>query len=85
MRYGLGAPNPNPSSFGTVFERLETLKELEIQYSQPERATTSHNRLLEALTFLSSLRVIESPIGRVPIITQTFDRIRLFQNESKIF
>ena len=34
---------------------LETLEELEIQYSQafakPERATNSHNRLLEALVF----------------------------------
>ena len=34
---------------------------------------------------LSSLRVIESLVGRVPIIKQTFDRIRLFQNERKIF
>ena len=48
-----------PNEFGTVFElgvqRLETLEELEIQYSQalvkPERETNSHNRLLEAFTF----------------------------------
>ena len=33
-----------PNEFGTVFERLERLEELEIQYSQPERE-------LEALTF----------------------------------
>ena len=26
-----------PKEFGTVFERLEGLEELEIQYSQPER------------------------------------------------
>ena len=26
-----------PNEFGTVFERLERLEELEIQYSQPER------------------------------------------------
>ena len=35
------------------FQRLETLEELEIQYSQalakPERETNSHNRLLEEL------------------------------------
>ena len=43
-----------PNEFGTVFElgvqRLETLEELEIQYSQElaktERETVSHNRLL---------------------------------------
>ena len=44
-----------PSELGTVFERLGTLEELEIQYSQalakPKRETISHNRLLEALTF----------------------------------
>ena len=42
-----------PNEFGTVFElgvqRLETLEELEIQYSQafakPERETISHNRI----------------------------------------
>ena len=31
------------NEFGTVFERLERLEELEIQYSQPERETISHN------------------------------------------
>ena len=40
-----------PNEFGTVFERLERLEELEIQYSQPERETISHNRLLQAITF----------------------------------
>ena len=40
-----------PNEFGTVFERLGRLEELEIQYSQPERETILHNRLLEALTF----------------------------------
>ena len=48
-----------PNEFGTVFElgvkRLETLEELERQYSQAlaksERETISHERLLEALTF----------------------------------
>ena len=58
-----------PNEFGPVFERLE---ELEMQYSQPERETISHNRLLEALTLTS----LESPIGRITIITQTFFRIR---------
>ena len=46
-----------PNEFGTVLElgvqRLETLEELEIRYSQalakPKRETNSHNRLLEAL------------------------------------
>ena len=46
------------NEFGTVFElgvqTLETLEELEIQYSQAltksDRETNSHNRLLEALT-----------------------------------
>ena len=33
-----------PNEFGTVFEKLERLEELEIQFSQPERE-------LEALTF----------------------------------
>ena len=33
------------------FERLERLEELAIQYSQPERETILHNRLLGALTF----------------------------------
>ena len=28
--------------------------------------------------------MIESLIRRVPVTTQTFDRIRLFQNESKV-
>ena len=28
-----------PNEFGTAFERLERLEELEIQYSQPERET----------------------------------------------
>ena len=37
-----------PNEFGTVFERLG---ELEMQYSQLERDTISHIRLLEALTF----------------------------------
>ena len=47
------------NEFGAVFElgvhRLETLEELEIQYSQAiaklEREILSHNRLLKALTF----------------------------------
>ena len=51
-----------PKEFWTVFElgvqRLETLEEIEIQYSQalakPERETNSHNKLLEALTFKST-------------------------------
>ena len=52
-----------PNEFGTVFElgvqRLETLEELEIQYSQAlaktERETVSHNRLLiQALTFTAT-------------------------------
>ena len=46
-----------PNEFGTVFElgiqRLETLEELEVQYSlalaRPERETNSLNRLLEAI------------------------------------
>ena len=53
-----------PNEFGTVFElgvqRLETLEEPEIQYSQvltkAERQTISHSRLLEALT-LSAIRI----------------------------
>ena len=51
-----------PNEFGTLFElgvqRLETLEQPEIQYSQAfakaERETNSHNRLLEALTFKGS-------------------------------
>ena len=47
-----------PNEFGTVFalgiQTLETLEELEVQYSQalmkPEQETNSRNRLLEALT-----------------------------------
>ena len=60
-----------PNEFGTVFElgvqRLETLEELEIQYSQalakPERETTSHNRLLEALTFKETRIALSSPVS----------------------
>ena len=32
-----------PNEFRTVFERLGTLEELEIQYSQPERETISRS------------------------------------------
>ena len=31
-----------PNEFGTEFEKLETLEELEIEYLQPERETISH-------------------------------------------
>ena len=51
-----------PNEFGTVFEmavqRLETLEELEIQYSQalakPERETISHNRSYNRSTYVQS-------------------------------
>ena len=61
-----------PNEFGTVFELgvqgLETLKELEIQYSQalvkPEQETNLHNRLLEALTFKATRIYRYNPLDR---------------------
>ena len=54
-----------PNEFGAVFElgiqRLETLEELKIQYSQAlaktERETISHNMLLEALNTFKATRI----------------------------
>ena len=46
-----------PNKFGTIFERLQRLEKLEIQYSQMERETISHNRLLEALNTLKATRI----------------------------
>ena len=58
-----------PNEFGTVFElgvqRLETLEELEIQYSQalakPERETILHNRLFYNLSSPVSLSLQSAP------------------------
>ena len=71
-----------PNEFGTVFElgvqRLETLEELEIQYSQAlakleRRESNSYNRLLEALTTFKATRIafcspVSLPLHRIRCI-----------------
>ena len=56
-------------------------------YQRKIRRQTTHLRdqKLCELFEICCYSMLSSPIGRVPLITQTFKRIRLFQNESKIF
>ena len=57
-----------PSELGTVLERLGTLKEIEIHYSQAlaksKREAISHNSLLEAPINASRFERKYSPLAR---------------------
>ena len=71
-----------PNEFGTVFERLERLGELEIQYSRPDflMLYLHHRKIQRQRTHLRNYKIVRAcqgscyisnliPIGRVPIIT----------------